>query len=370
MTTSTVLGASAHALLHLALSCAGPRARPATLQSAAHADTLLGAHSGGGGAPTSASARVLPELAVVHPAARVLVQAARSHRGNAAIGSDGGWLLLAVAAGLVVRACHDARESAQPMHLLLAGHQVALQWAFDFFNAPACPVVQRLDWSNLGTLHALVRSRLESKATGALALSAAAVTDALATLVLRAFVAALPDATGVDGDEEHGDDGVNDSRPRVRVLPVSGAPPERSQCLCNAALVDVPLPLGWHAAAGANKNVTALHSLHAGGVRSLDELDDDDGDDDDGSLCIRTLLYNVSLTLNEHDQDVAAALVAERTLDSAGESDAVDKEAVQRALLLELVAQWRRAGVALVASQRLLHPLIHAHCLAAGAHSV
>jgi hypothetical protein len=126
---------TARCLQRLALSNVGPNARATVSQSTANASSLL---------LCSASALALPELSVAHPAARLLVQAALAHRRNAAAGADGGWLMLALAAGLVTRA-YDTGSSDNydvPVHLLLAGHQVALQWCHDFFNSPRCAVVE------------------------------------------------------------------------------------------------------------------------------------------------------------------------------------------------------------------------------------
>jgi hypothetical protein len=122
---------AARCLQRLALSNVGPHARATASQSAANSASMQ---------LSSASVLALPELSVSHPAARLLVQAAIAHRRNAAIGADGGWLLLALAAGLVTRA-YDASGDENvdvPIHLLLAGHQVALQWCHDFFNSPRC----------------------------------------------------------------------------------------------------------------------------------------------------------------------------------------------------------------------------------------
>jgi hypothetical protein len=122
MNDRAALVSSAHALLHLALSNAGPRALLSVLQSSTHSESLT---------VTTSSARILPELCVGHAATRLLVQTARSHRVS---NYDGGWLLISVAAGLIVRAFSSADRP--PVHLLLAGHQVALQWCYDFFNHP------------------------------------------------------------------------------------------------------------------------------------------------------------------------------------------------------------------------------------------
>ena len=188
-----------------------------------------------------------------------------------------------------------------------------------------CPVVSRLDWSDLRSLQTLVRSRLMSKAStlsflcGATSAAVAEeVADRLATLVLRAFVSALPESGAGDASAVGELDAFASGgrRPQVRVFACGGAVVERSQCLVDAVLLDVALPLGCTAAAdrwceedrtGAPASSSSgLHSLGSMHARSLDDNGVLEADDEfgchDGGAPIRTAFYNVSLTMEEADQ--------------------------------------------------------------------
>jgi hypothetical protein len=172
-------------------------------------------------------------------------------------------------------------------------------------------------------LQALVRSRLLSKASTLSFLrgapstaSAEEVADLLATLILRAFISALPQSgAGEEGVDEFNAFASGGRRPQVRVFACGGAVVERSQCLVDAVLLDVALPLGCTAAAdrwcegedlaslpsSSSSGLRTLCSVHA---RSLDDngvLEIDDEIDGGGKPPIRTAFYNVSLSMDETD---------------------------------------------------------------------
>jgi hypothetical protein len=111
----------------------------------------------------------------------------------------------------------------------------------------------------------------------------------LSTLILRAFVAALPDQTS-----------NQNFRPQIRLSAVGGASFQSSRCLTNAILIDIPLPLGWHAAAKEATADSLLYSMAINQTRNMEAVSEEAVDQSTFS----TLLYNVSITCDENEQQL------------------------------------------------------------------
>jgi hypothetical protein len=259
------------------------------------------------------------------------VDAVVQHRQSAL--PDGGWLLLLLITGLVDTAYAFGRDSGDrepslsvgtgvPVTLVMAGHQVAMQWCMDFLQPAACPVLLPSDGGvpALPHLVTLVRSVLLAKAC--LSWQPAELHH-VSLLLVQAFVAALPDL-----DDEHvaASPAVADVVSQVRVTVVPGLDCTDSVCLPYTVLLDVPWPFGV--------STDSRSWTH-----------------------VRTILYTVSLTMHEEvqlDRDLAVHW------DHGASVPNVDGDVVRRRQLHALVDQWLACAVKVVWCQKVIHPYLKA----------
>eukprot|EP00741_Cyanophora_paradoxa_P008061 tig00001250_g7800.t1 len=194
-------------LAAVCLSSYGPGGRWKLIQKGPDGGTTL---------LSSLSSRVLEFLEVTNPAAKVLVELVGHQQKQC---GDGGLFALSLAAELVA----GASALAMPRHALLAAHDVAAQWTSEYLDSPTCACRVPLRWSDARAMAAVVRAVLAPKGVSRLSHEAL---SRLCTLVLRAFVSAIPSSGAA-------------TAPVVRTLGVAGRAGEECECVEGAVLVDV-----------------------------------------------------------------------------------------------------------------------------------
>jgi hypothetical protein len=317
--TDPTLRATLAVCHRLAIETVGPHGEPCLVHTNGNSEAVT---------LTSLSARLGDALSVQHPVARVVLDAVCA-RGRSGM-PDGGWLQLLLTTGLVDRSQYvvagplsavlaDGACTPAPalelfadviaVPLLLAGHQVAMQWIYDFLQHPACPARFEVPLSSLSHLLILCKSILGAKTsipwrTGDV--------EHLALLLVTAFVEALPD-DGVPAAAE-----TVDVLSHIRLVVEPGRDLHDSMCLAHTVLLDVPWPFGLAS------DVTWSNA--------------------------RTICYNISLCMDEDahcDLNVVGPLLEE-----------TDNVRIQ--LLEALLTRWQSVGVQIVWCQKLLHPWLKA----------
>jgi hypothetical protein len=308
-----------------------------------------------------------------HPGVSVLLNlVSRAVEGMA----DQGATLLHIATGLL-RMHYDSLEQPHgphpvlPVPVLMAGHQLALQWCLDFLTAdyPARQAkmaaahsssnntvpsqlphpVAIIQLSNLPALLAVIRSQLASKQP--LLQLSDDDRQFLSVLALQVFLQGLQRPGG--GGAAGGGTGFA-SNIRVHELPVGGVHGvegvQRSS-LFHGIVVDIPLPIHRRIEAlcpPSNSQGKPRSNLHT-------------------YVNLRVVMYDINLTFaaTEHfSHDIAVQQVDDGDVDAEGSASRYDVGVFD--LMRALCAKWRSLGVTLVACQKVIHPFLKQLCLEQG----
>jgi chaperonin GroEL (HSP60 family) len=304
--TTKELLAIAIELEHLALTSFGPHGRFKVLQS--------NEEGTGSFVVTTSSSKIFTStnLGINSPGSRVLVELIGAQSRSC---GDGGLLAMALAARLV----HSSIMLDLPRHCILTALGTCLEWAEEYLLDEQCPCRIPLQWSDANALGALVRSIIGAKGVCRLQHKALHL---LAAIVLEAFTSSIHEAQG------------GSLKSNVRFLPLLGPMPSESFALPRTVVLDLPL------------TPNSPMCLKGGVVVALFDI----------SVQLPktsfTLQANTSLEINEAG---AAAATSEW---SARE--------VEEGVLLELADRLVELGVGLVASQKLLHPVLQASLVRRG----
>jgi hypothetical protein len=307
-----------------------------------------------------------------HPGVSVLLNlVSRAVEGMA----DQGATLLHVATGLL-RMHYDSLEQPHgaqpvlPVPVLMAGHQLALQWCLDFLTAdfPARQAkmaaadpgransntgpsqlphpVAIIQLSNLPALLAVIRSQLASKQP--LLQLSDDDRQFLSVLALQVFLQGLQRP----GDGAAGGGTGFASNIRVHELPVGGVHGvegvQRSS-LFHGIVIDIPLPI--------HRRIEAL-------CPPPDKLQGKPRSNLHTYVNLRVVMYDINLTFaaTEHfSHDIAVQQVDDGDVDVEGGSSRYDAGVFD--LMRALCAKWRALGVTLVACQKVIHPFLKQLCL-------
>lgn len=216
--------------------------------------------------------------------------------------------LPAVLDGTACLCCPQTRHIYVNQHFSVAGLLRCSKWTQTCLRDPDCPIVARVSWKQLSSIMPVARCCFLAKAAAQLEADDAAL---LATLLIQAFLAALPP-----------DLSTADLHNAVRMFSCVGLPPSASTLHKHAIILDTTLP-------------STVPLIPAPGSARLKSV----------------ALFDVSLCITEPPSAASSSFTAGADWTAS---------AVEERQLHTLADQLLALDVGMVASQKLMHPLLQA----------